>query len=245
MERIAAVILAAGNGKRMKTSVPKQFLELSGIPVFLHSVRIFDRVADKIVLVASQEAIEYCSELLGREALSSEIRVISGGSERYLSSMAGVAEASDCDLIMIHDAARACVSMEVLADSLARARRYGSGIAAVALKDTVKMASPEGRVLSTPDRSNMRIIQTPQTFRASVILEAYQRLREQLESRGPESLEGITDDAMVVERFTDYPVYLSQGSYENIKLTTPEDLTAAVSILRKRQEGIADSEKKT
>ena len=113
-EKKAAVILAAGSGRRMNTPVAKQFLDLMGIPVFLHSVRLFDKIADKIVLVTSPDAVEYCQNLLEKEELCAEVIVIAGKSERFLSSMEGVRAASDCDLIMIHDAARACVDMEVI-----------------------------------------------------------------------------------------------------------------------------------
>ena len=224
-EKKAAVILAAGSGRRMNTPVAKQFLDLMGIPVFLHSVRLFDKIADKIVLVTSPDAVEYCQNLLEKEELCAEVIVIAGKSERFLSSMEGVRAASDCDLIMIHDAARACVDMEVIERSIASARIHGSGVAAVPLKDTVKVADQNGMVLSTPDRSTLRIIQTPQTFK---------HLNHIIETKGIKAAGSITDDAMVVEIFTNQKVYLSEGSYENIKLTTPEDMTAAHGILSAR-----------
>ena len=210
-EKKAAVILAAGSGRRMNTPVAKQFLDLMGIPVFLHSVRLFDKIADKIVLVTSPDAVEYCQNL-----------------------MEGVRAASDCDLIMIHDAARACVDMEVIERSIASARIHGSGVAAVPLKDTVKVADQNGMVLSTPDRSTLRIIQTPQTFKHDIICAAYDHLNHIIETKGIKAAGSITDDAMVVETFTNQKVYLSEGSYENIKLTTPEDMTAAHGILSAR-----------
>lgn len=233
-ETKAAIILAAGSGRRMNAPVAKQFLDLMGSPVFLHSVRIFDKVADKIVLVTSPDAVEYCRSLLKEENLHAETIVIAGKSERFLSSMEGVKVASECDLIMIHDAARACVSMDVIRNSITSAKMYGSGVAAVPLKDTVKVADEKGMVLSTPDRSTLRVIQTPQTFKREVICEAYQRLAHIIETKGLQAAGPITDDAMVVEQFTDNCVYLSEGSYENIKLTTPEDMTAAQGILASR-----------
>ena len=211
-EKKAAVILAAGSGRRMNTPVAKQFLDLMGIPVFLHSVRLFDKIADKIVLVTSPDAVEYCQNLLEKEELCAEVIVIAGKSERFLSSMEGVRAASDCDLIMIH----------------------GSGVAAVPLKDTVKVADQNGMVLSTPDRSTLRIIQTPQTFKHDIICAAYDHLNHIIETKGIKAAGSITDDAMVVETFTNQKVYLSEGSYENIKLTTPEDMTAAHGILSAR-----------
>ena len=222
-EKKAAVILAAGSGRRMNTPVAKQFLDLMGIPVFLHSVRLFDKIADKIVLVTSPDAVEYCQNLLEKEELCAEVIVIAGKSERFLSSMEGVRAASDCDLIMIHDAARACVDMEVIERSIASARIHGSGVAAVPLKDTVKVADQNGMVLSTPDRSTLRII-----------CAAYDHLNHIIETKGIKAAGSITDDAMVVETFTNQKVYLSEGSYENIKLTTPEDMTAAHGILSAR-----------
>ena len=233
-ETKAAVILAAGSGRRMNAPVAKQFLNLMGSPVFLHSVRIFDKVADKIVLVTSPDAVEYCRSLLAEEHLHAETIVIAGKSERFLSSMEGVKAASDCDLIMIHDAARACVSMDVIQNSITSAKTYGSGVAAVPLKDTVKVADENGMVLSTPDRSTLRVIQTPQTFKREVICAAYEHLAHIIETKGLQAAGPITDDAMVVEQFTDNRVYLSEGSYENIKLTTPEDMTAAQGILANR-----------
>ena len=225
-EKKAAVILAAGSGRRMNTPVAKQFLDLMGIPVFLHSVRLFDKIADKIVLVTSPDAVEYCQNLLEKEELCAEVIVIAGKSERFLSSMEGVRAASDCDLIMIHDA--------VIERSIASARIHGSGVAAVPLKDTVKVADQNGMVLSTPDRSTLRIIQTPQTFKHDIICAAYDHLNHIIETKGIKAAGSITDDAMVVETFTNQKVYLSEGSYENIKLTTPEDMTAAHGILSAR-----------
>ena len=226
-EKKAAVILAAGSGRRMNTPVAKQFLDLMGIPVFLHSVRLFDKIADKIVLVTSPDAVEYCQNLLEKEELCAEVIVIAGKSERFLSSMEGVRAASDCDLIMIHD-------MEVIERSIASARIHGSGVAAVPLKDTVKVADQNGMVLSTPARSTLRIIQTPQTFKHDIICAAYDHLNHIIETKGIKAAGSITDDAMVVETFTNQKVYLSEGSYENIKLTTPEDMTAAHGILSAR-----------
>ena len=207
-EKKAAVILAAGSGRRMNTPVAKQFLDLMGIPVFLHSVRLFDKIADKIVLVTSPDAVEYCQNLLEKEELCAEVIVIAGKSERFLSSMEGVRAASE--------------------------RIHGSGVAAVPLKDTVKVADQNGMVLSTPDRSTLRIIQTPQTFKHDIICAAYDHLNHIIETKGIKAAGSITDDAMVVETFTNQKVYLSEGSYENIKLTTPEDMTAAHGILSAR-----------
>lgn len=232
----AAVILAAGNGTRMNAPVAKQFMELMGIPVFLHSVRAFDRFADKIVLVTSPGAVKYCRGILENESLKAEVLVIEGKNERWLSSREGVKVASDCDIIMIHDAARACVSSDVIAASIEKAKQHGSGIASVPAKDTIKIADEKGMVISTPDRRTLRIIQTPQTFKSELICKAYENLSYIIEKEGEKAAGVITDDAMVVECFTDNKVWLSEGSYENIKVTTPEDLPAVIDILKRRKQ---------
>ena len=229
MKKCGAIILAAGSGSRMKSDVPKQFLMLEGIPLFLHSVRCFAKVADEIVLVTGTASTDYCRHLLEKERLSVRVTVTEGGKERYHSSMAGLALAKDWEYVMIHDAARACISETVIRASLEAAEKYGSGVAAVAAKDTIKTAGPDGFVEQTLDRSRLRIIQTPQSFRKDWIAEAYRNM----EARG--DCTGITDDAMVLETFGGRRVYLSQGSYENIKVTTPEDLLFAAAILQNRR----------
>lgn len=227
--KTAAVILAAGSGTRMESSVPKQFMRLLGIPVFLHSVRKFDSVAEKIVLVTSAEYIDYCNNVLKAAKLEAQWTVVAGGNNRIDSSMNGVAAAGDCDIIMIHDAARVCVSRDVIFEALCIAKEKGTAVAAVALKDTIKHALSDGRVLDTPPRSEYSIVQTPQAFRREIISEAYEALAA---SRTDHSK--ITDDSMAVELFTEHPVFLSRGSYENIKLTTPEDMAVAESILKRQ-----------
>ena len=162
--------------------------------------------------------------------------MIAGKSERFLSSMEGVRAASDCDLIMIHDAARACVDMEVIERSIASARIHGSGVAAVPLKDTVKVADQNGMVLSTPDRSTLRIIQTPQTFKHDIICAAYDHLNHIIETKGIKAAGSVTDDAMVAEHETGVKIRFSEGSYRNIKITTPEDLVIAEAFLRENRE---------
>ena len=236
MGGIAAIILAAGVGARMKSATPKQFLQLAGKPVFLYSLKAFDELADRIVLVTGRDWFDWCEEQIASEKLRHSVQLVEGGKTRYESSLAGVKAVPGCDILMIHDAARACVSREVIEASIRSAREKGSGVAAVPLKDTVKEADGNGEVIATPDRSRLRIIQTPQSFTRELILPAFSRLEEALND--PEKtaqLDSITDDAMLVERFTGHPVFLSQGSYENIKLTTPEDLLLAEAFLKRRE----------
>lgn len=230
MKECGAIILAAGSGSRMKSDIPKQFMTLKGIPLFLHSVRMFARCVDEIVLVTGKESIEYCLSVVKKENLSIPIHVIEGGKERYHSSMAGLSAAANWKYVMIHDAARACITEHVIRASLKSASMYGSGVAAVAAKDTIKVADNYNAVVMTPDRSSLRVIQTPQCFRTDWITEAYGRMCETKEKSVT-----VTDDAMVLETFGMRTVYLSEGSYENIKVTTPEDLMFAEAILARRE----------
>lgn len=232
MKGSGAIILAAGSGKRMKSKTPKQFMELGGIPLFLHSVRQFAAVADEIVLVTGEESAAYCREILEHERLPVKVTVTVGGKERYHSSISGLKAAGEWEYVMIHDAARACISEAVIRASLESARRYGSGVAAVPAKDTIKAADPEGFVTETLERSRLRVIQTPQSFRTDLIRRAYKKM---IESEADCSL--VTDDAMVLETYGNERVHLSEGSYENIKVTTPEDLLLAGAILQQRDIG--------
>ncbi len=227
MKECGAIILAAGSGNRMKSDIPKQFMTLEGIPLFLHSVRTFAECVDEIVLVTGKESVAYCRSVLEAENLQVPVHVTEGGKERYHSSMAGLALANDWEYVMIHDAARACVTKSVIENSLYTAKQYGSGVAAVAAKDTIKVADKNGAVRSTPDRSTLRVIQTPQCFRTEWIKDAYQKMFQQIEEQA-----GITDDAMVLETFGNRMVYLSEGDYRNIKVTTPEDLLIAAAFLK-------------
>lgn len=225
MERCGAIVLAAGSGSRMKQEIPKQFLLLKGIPLFLHSVRRFAEIADEVVLVTGEASVEYCRDILYKDGLDQKVKVAAGGKERYHSSMAGLRFAKDWDYVMIHDAARACVSPEVIRASLETAKKWGSGVAAVPAKDTIKRVGDDGFVEETLERSLLRVIQTPQTFRTDWILQAYRTMEEKRD------FQGVTDDAMVLERFGGRRVYLSEGSYANIKITTPEDMIFAEAIL--------------
>ncbi|MBQ8638392.1 MAG: 2-C-methyl-D-erythritol 4-phosphate cytidylyltransferase [Lachnospiraceae bacterium] len=229
MKKCGAIILAAGSGKRMKTEIPKQFLELAGVPLFLHSVRAFSGVVDEIVLVTGEESVSYCRSILEKEMVGIPVTVTAGGKERYHSSMNGLKLAKDWEYVMIHDAARACISEAVIRSSLESAVRHGSGVAAVLAKDTIKAADENGCVTETLDRGRLRIIQTPQCFYTDWIVQAYAAM----EAEG-DDLSKVTDDAMVLETYGKKPVYLSEGSYENIKVTTPEDLLFAGAILQKR-----------
>ena len=152
--------------------------------------------------------------------------VTAGGKERYDSVYEGLLACSDCGYVFIHDGARPFITEEILERGLRNARKTGACVVGMPSKDTVKLADEQGVVKETPDRSSVWTIQTPQIFSYELIREAHESIRRK-------DMSGITDDAMVVETMCAHPVKLVQGSYENMKLTTPEDLKVAEAFLNK------------
>ncbi len=226
MNRIGVLVLAAGKGTRMNSQIPKQFLEINGKPIFMHSSDKFLSVADVVCVVTNEEHLAFMQALLEHDAHMGKnvknVIITAGGRERWESSVNGLRaleELGGCDYVLIHDAARCLVDEETIGRVIEDTVTYGAAVAAVPSKDTIKIADENGFVRSTPDRERCWIIQTPQGFSWEVITSAYRNLRE----NGNGGL-NITDDAMVVENFGNHPVRLTPGSYENIKVTTPEDL---------------------
>lgn len=240
-ERNIAIVLSAGRGSRMHTSTPKQYLELCGMPVIAWPLRAFECYGgvDDVILAVSPEDIEYCrSEIVGRYGFRKVRSIIAGGRERYLSVWEGLKEAgrilrqdapddpakeARCH-VFIHDGARPLLDAGILDRCLEDVRSYGACVAAMPVKDTIKVADEKGFAARTPDRSLLWQIQTPQVFSFSLVYEAYRKLID-------EGVTDVTDDAMVVERETRAKVKLTEGSYRNIKVTTPEDLEAAALYL--------------
>ena len=217
----AAVIVAAGKGRRMQSDLPKQYLLLKGIPVLARSCRIFsDYGVDLLVVVIPPEDETYVREEILRPYGIDGAVLVPGGKERQDSVFQGLLAAEGCDLVMIHDGARPLADREILRRTEEAALDCGAAVAAVPVKDTIKIADPEGFAAATPDRSLLWAIQTPQTFLYPEIREAHERWQREKESS---SLK-ITDDAMMVEELLKKPVKLVMGSYRNQKITTPEDL---------------------
>ncbi len=230
-KRLAAIVLAAGKGKRMGSDLPKQYLNLLGKPVLWYALKVFeDSFVDEVILVTSEEEIEYCQrEIVERYDLKKVTKIVAGGKERYHSVANGL-EAADCDYVFIHDGARPLLDEEMLSRLFSEVTQHGTAIAAMPAKDTVKIADDGGFAISTPDRSHVWQMQTPQVFSYQPIKEAYEKLlasEEELIQKGI----SVTDDAMVMETFGALPVKLVAGSYRNIKITTPEDLKIAEAFL--------------
>ena len=228
-ERNTAIVLAAGQGKRMHSKVQKQFLEIQGYPVLYYSLRCFQEspLIQDIILVTGEESISYCKEeIVQKYGFTKVSAVIPGGKERYDSVYAGLCECRDCEYVLIHDGARPFVTEEILKRGLQKVKETGACVIGMPSKDTVKLSDEEGYVKETPNRKCVWTIQTPQIFLYSLIREAHDSIRQKDMSK-------ITDDAMVVEQETGVKVRLVEGSYQNIKITTPEDLDVAEVFLKK------------
>ncbi len=233
--KTVAVVLAAGSGSRMHSDVKKQYMELGGKPLIYYSIKAFEEsIVDDIVLVVSRGDVEYVkSEIVKKFGFDKVKAVVEGGLARYHSVRLGLqAAAPDCDYAFIHDGARPFVNRDIILRSFQAAKEYKAAVVGMPAKDTTKIADEKGFASSTPDRNLVWTIQTPQVFSYKMILELYQRLDR---DEGDMMARGIniTDDAMVVEYYTDTKVKLVEGSYDNIKITTPEDITVAEAILER------------
>ena len=226
-EKCTAIVLAAGQGKRMHSKIQKQFLEIQGHPVLYYSLRCFQDspIIQDIILVTGEDVISYCKkEIVEKYGLTKVTQVIAGGKERYDSVYAGLLACQNTDYVFIHDGARPFITEEILQRGLDAVRETGACVVGMPSKDTVKLSDREGFVKETPDRSFVWNVQTPQIFSYSLIRGAHESIRKK-------DMSGVTDDAMVVEQETGVKVRLSEGSYRNIKITTPEDLAIAESFL--------------
>ena len=234
--KTAAIVLAAGHGKRMHSKVAKQYLLLKGEPVVVHALRAFEKAGmDEIVLVTGADEVEFCKRNIVEQYGFTRVRqVVAGGKERYdsvrngLCALKAVGFAED-GIVLIHDGARPLVNGEIIERAVDGAREYSACVASMPVKDTIKAADAEGFSASTPDRSTLWQIQTPQAFRFGLIYRAYDKVFAPGTDRSR-----ITDDAMVVELMTDTKVKFIEGSYSNIKVTTPEDMIIAEALCAHR-----------
>lgn len=227
--KCTAIVLAAGQGKRMNSSVQKQFLMLKGKPLLYYSLACFQKSKDieDIILVTGKECIDFCKqEIIELYGFTKVSKVVAGGKERYDSVYAGLCACEDTDYVFIHDGARPFVTEEIISRAKDAVLEFQACIVGMPSKDTVKIADADQMVKETPNRSAVWNIQTPQAFSYALIKEAHEIARTQ-------NMEAITDDAMVVETYKNAPVRLVEGAYENIKITTPEDILIAEKFLEK------------
>lgn len=221
-QKYAAIVLAAGSGKRMNSKVHKQYLIIQDRPVLYYSLKEFeDSAVDEIVLVVGKGEEEFCrKEIVDKYGISKVKAIVEGGKERYHSVFEGLKQTSDADYVLIHDGARPFVNQDIIRRCMQEVQKYQACVVGMPVKDTIKIADEEGYAKQTPDRKNVWMIQTPQTFSYALIYEAYEEMLKTEDT-------AITDDAMVLERIKGKKSKLIEGSYRNIKITTPEDLLIA------------------
>ena len=220
-----AIVVAAGLSSRMR-GVDKIFYPLGGVPLVWHSLSILlaHPSISRIVLVTAEANVRQAEEMIACRAPGGEVSVCEGGERRQDSVMRGMERLGSCELVVIHDGARPFITAELLDRGIAAALEEGAAVAAVPVKDTIKQSDDSDVVERTLPRDRLWAVQTPQIFNASVIREAHERVQET-----------VTDDSSMVEAIG-HPVKLFQGSYSNIKVTTPEDLTIARAIIRENRE---------
>ena len=231
-EKCTAIVLAAGKGSRMGTKIQKQYLEICGKPVLYYSLAAFEAspVIDEIVLVTGEGQIDYCREnIVEAYGILKVSKIVVGGQERSESVYKALREIEPEGYVFIHDGARPFVDEPIIERTYQAAKKYRACVAGMPSKDTVKIVDEKGFAINTPERRLVWCIQTPQVFETALIRHAYFQLMENEENET-----GITDDAMVVERMENCAVKLVEGSYENMKITTPEDLVVAESLIKKR-----------
>ena len=235
-QTITAIVLAAGRGSRMQSEIPKQYLKLGEYPVLYYSLQAFEKHPGirEIILVAAADDLTYVREEFAEKYHFKKIRkIIPGGKERYDSVEAGL-NAAETEYVMIHDGARPCIDREILNRCIEDLLQFGANAAAVPVKDTIKMIDTDGFSTSTPDRTTLWQIQTPQCFRRELLKKAYETFHRE---RKQDKSAKITDDAQLVELYGDGTrVKMTLGSYSNIKVTTPEDLTVALALLEAKTE---------
>lgn len=228
-EHCTAIVLAGGSGRRMGTQTHKQYLLVGGREVLYYSLKAFQdsEYIDEIILVAGAGEEQFCREtFVEKYGLSKVTGIVAGGKERYHSVWNGLQKVRNQGYVFVHDGARPFVDEDIIRRGYESVTEHGACVAGMPSKDTIKMVGTDGIVTGTPPREMLWLVQTPQVFCAELLKEAYRRLMEEGDS-------SVTDDAMVVERYMNRPVAMYQGSYKNIKITTPEDLEVAEVFLKK------------
>lgn len=227
MSNNCAIILAAGKGRRMGANINKQFLKLNDKPILFYTLKVFSQHEniDEIILVAAENEVEYCKkEVIDKYNIKKISKIATGGKERQDSVLNGLKEIKKCDIVLIHDGARPFVSPKVISEGIEYSRQYGACACGVKPIDTIKVRNDQGFSSNTLKRDELFAVQTPQCFKYDIIRNCHEEIHKQ----------GIlvTDDTMVVEMFNN-KVYLYEGDYSNIKITTAQDLSVGEEILKK------------
>ena len=228
---VSAVVVAAGRGERMGAEVSKQLLPLCGVPIIARALSAFEGcvTVDEVVVVTRPEDLVLVADIVREYGFSKVVRIVHGGGTRQLSVKLGFEAVNEkAAFIAVHDGARPLVTPECIDRVVLRAFEKKAVTAAVRLKDTVKLADENGVVVSTPERSKLWIVQTPQVFEKDLYRAAFERAEAEGRS--------FTDDCQLIEHLGK-SVQLVEGEYTNIKITTADDLPIAETILRARGDG--------
>ena len=223
---ISAIILAGGKGKRMRSAISKQFIDIKGKPIIYYTLKKFseNKKIDNIIVVLPEDEVKYFKENILKKYELRINKIVIGGKERQDSVYNALKSLknSSTDIVLIHDGARPFISERIINEGIKFAEIYGAAAPGVMPKDTIKVKNEKNFSVDTPNRGNLVSIQTPQVFKFDEILECHEKIRYNGEK--------VTDDTMVVEKYG-YSVYLYDGEYTNIKVTTPEDLILAERLI--------------
>lgn len=225
--KITAIVLAAGKGSRMRSDIQKQFMLLGEYPVVYYSLKMFEESrVDNIILVTGEQDIEYCRHhIVEKYGFSKINHIVAGGKERYESVYNALKVITESDYVMIHDGARPFITDKMIEESIEAVKRFDACTVGMPVKDTIKLIDDECFGIETPDRRYVYQIQTPQTFRKELLSDCYNKLERDKNI-------AVTDDTMVVERYSGRKSKVLVGSYTNIKITTPEDIKIAEIFLK-------------
>ncbi len=224
---IKAIVLSAGKGTRMNMNISKQYIEVLGFPVLYYTLKAFeDADVDEIIITTGKDDVDFVkNDIVNKYNISKITHVVPGGKERYDSVMEGLNYVEDDDYVLIHDGARPLIKKDTINNIIREVKEKSAVIAAVPVKDTIKIVE-NGVAISTPDRRKLYQIQTPQAFRGEIIKNAYKEMVKIKDTT-------ITDDSMVVEKYSEYRVSVVESDYTNIKITTKEDIDIMKTFLKK------------
>lgn len=225
--KVAAIVLAAGEGKRMGSGIPKQYMLIKSRPLVYYALKAFEESpVDEVILVTGEDEIDYCQKyIVDRYHFSKVTKIVAGGWERYASVYNGLQAIEHTDYVLIHDGARPMINEELIRRCIRSVIKYRACVVGMPSKDTIKVVDEDNYAIHTPERKTLWQVQTPQCFEYQLVKEAYEALMESKNDKA-------TDDAMVVETYANVPVKLIEGGYDNIKITTPEDVKIAGSLMR-------------
>lgn len=235
MSNFAAIVLSAGVGSRMKSDIPKQYMDLNGKPVIYYSLKAFEEADfSSIILVCGKDDVEYCQkEIVEKYNFKKVTAVVPGGKERYHSVFEGLKAVENVDYVFIHDGARPMIDQEMIARLKEAVMKEKAAIAGMPVKDTINIVNEDAYIAETPEREYVWQVQTPQCFSYSLISDAYMAIIQDEEEGW--TIPKVTDDAMVLQYATGHEVKMVEGNYRNIKITTPEDLLVAEVFLRDKK----------